>query len=195
MSTKVAVPYRRMNTNANAQCKAIYLDLTHWGRDKMAAIFQTTFSNAFSWMKMHEFRKISLKFVPKVPINNIPALVLIMAWRRLGDKPLSEPMMVSLPTHICVTRPQWVNLKTASYHFDWYVSQVVQEEEIKEPFWWLIDTLQDFPLNLILYSNLTKIHLPINHFSFAQSFRKSSESKTVILLCSSQNLKRIKQIK
>ena len=27
--------------------------LTHWGRDKMAAIFQTTFSNTFSWMKMH----------------------------------------------------------------------------------------------------------------------------------------------
>ena len=32
-----------------------------------------------------------------------------MAWRRPGDKPLSEPMMVSLPMHICVTRPQWVN--------------------------------------------------------------------------------------
>ena len=31
-----------------------------------------------------------------------------MAWRRPGDKPLYEPMMVSLPTHICVTRPQWV---------------------------------------------------------------------------------------
>ena len=30
--------------------------LTHWGRDKMAAIFQMTFSNAFSWMKMYEFR-------------------------------------------------------------------------------------------------------------------------------------------
>ena len=53
--------------------------------------------------------KIPLKFVPKVRINNIPALVQIMAWRRPGDKPLSEPMMVSLPTHICVTRPQWVN--------------------------------------------------------------------------------------
>ena len=52
--------------------------------------------------------KISLKFVPKGPINNIPALVQIMAWRRSGDKPLSEPMMVSLPTHICVARPQWV---------------------------------------------------------------------------------------
>ena len=31
-----------------------------------------------------------------------------MAWRRPGDKPLSEPMMVSLPMRICVTRPQWV---------------------------------------------------------------------------------------
>ena len=54
--------------------------------------------------------KISLKFVPKGLINNIPALVLIMAWRRSGDKPLSEPMIVRLLTHICVTRPQWVNV-------------------------------------------------------------------------------------
>ena len=50
--------------------------------------------------------KILLKFVPKGPINNIPVLVQIMAWRRPGDKPLSEPMMISLLTHICVTRPQ-----------------------------------------------------------------------------------------
>ena len=55
--------------------------------------------------------KISLKFVPKGTINNIPALVQIMAWRRPGDKPLSEPRMVSLPTHICVTRPQWVKIR------------------------------------------------------------------------------------
>ena len=45
--------------------------------------------------------KILLKFVPKVPINNIAALV--------GAKPLSEPMMVCLLTQICVTQPQWVN--------------------------------------------------------------------------------------
>ena len=32
-----------------------------------------------------------------------------MAWHRIGDKPLSEPIMVNLLTHICVTRPQWVN--------------------------------------------------------------------------------------
>ena len=49
---------------------------------------------------------MSLRFVPKVPINTIPALVQILAWRRSGDKPLSEPMMVSLLTHICVTRSQ-----------------------------------------------------------------------------------------
>ena len=53
--------------------------------------------------------KISLKFVPKGPINNIPALVQIMAWLPPGDKPLSEPVMVRLLTHICLTRPQRVN--------------------------------------------------------------------------------------
>ena len=46
--------------------------------------------------------KISVKFVPKGPINNIPGLVKIMAWRQPGDKPLHEPMMVSLLTHMCV---------------------------------------------------------------------------------------------
>ena len=51
---------------------------------------------------------ISLKYVPNDPINNIPTLAQKMAWRRPGDKPLSEPMVVRLPTHICVTRPQWV---------------------------------------------------------------------------------------
>ena len=51
---------------------------------------------------------ISLKFVPKVPIDNIPALVQIMTWHRPGDKLLSEPMMVRLLMHICITRPQWV---------------------------------------------------------------------------------------
>ena len=53
--------------------------------------------------------KISLKFVPKGPINNILALVQVMAWRCPGNKPLSEPMLVSLLTHVYVTRPQWVN--------------------------------------------------------------------------------------
>ena len=69
-------------------------------------IFKCIFVNETVWISI----KISLKFVPKVRINNIPALVQIMAWRRPGDKPLSEPKMVSFLTHICVTRPQWVKL-------------------------------------------------------------------------------------
>ena len=67
-------------------------------------ILNCIFLNENVWIS----NKISLKFVPKGQINNIPALVQIMAWRRPGDKPLSEPMLVSLRTHICVTRPQWV---------------------------------------------------------------------------------------
>ena len=39
-------------------------------------------------------------FVPKGPIDKVPALVQIMAWRRLGYTPLSEPMLVNLLTHI-----------------------------------------------------------------------------------------------
>ena len=66
----------------------------------------------FKWICMNEtvwiLINISLKFVPRGPINNIPTLIQVMAWRRPGDKSLSEPMMVRLPTHICVTRPQWV---------------------------------------------------------------------------------------
>ena len=91
------------------------LGLTHWGRDKMTAIFRTTFSNAFYWLKMLEFGlKKSMKFVPKVRINNIVALVQIIAWRQSGDKSLSEPIVVSLLTHICVTRPQWGNIALCS---------------------------------------------------------------------------------
>ena len=74
--------------------------LTHWSRDKLAAIFQTTFSNAFfKWICMI---KISLMFVPKDPNDNVPALVQIMAWRRPGDKLLSEPKLVTLLTLTCV---------------------------------------------------------------------------------------------
>ena len=67
-------------------------------------IFKCIFLNENVWIVI----KISLKLIPKGPINNIPALVQIMAWRQPGDKPLSEPMMVSLLTHICITLSQWV---------------------------------------------------------------------------------------
>ena len=67
-----------------------------------------TFKRIFLNENVRISTKNSLKFVPKGLINNIPALARIMAWRRPGDKPLSEPMLVRSLTHICVTRPQWV---------------------------------------------------------------------------------------
>ena len=75
------------------------------GRHFADEILNFIFLNENVWIPI----KISLKVFPKGPIDNIPSLVQIMGWRRSGDKPLSEPMMVRLPTHICVARPQWVN--------------------------------------------------------------------------------------
>ena len=40
----------------NKEWKIWLRGLTHWDRDKMGAISQTTFSSAFSWTKMQEFR-------------------------------------------------------------------------------------------------------------------------------------------
>ena len=74
------------------------------GRHFPDDIFKYIFLNENVWISI----KISLKFVLKGLINNIPTLVQIMAWHRPGYKPLSESIMVSLPTHICVSRPQWV---------------------------------------------------------------------------------------
>ena len=51
--------------------------------------FKWIFLNENVWISI----KIALKFVPRGSVNNIPALVQIMAWHQPGDKPLSEPMM------------------------------------------------------------------------------------------------------
>ena len=50
------------------------------------------------WM----LKKFSLKFVPKGLVSNIAALVKILTRCRPGDKPLSEPMMVSWLMNVCV---------------------------------------------------------------------------------------------
>ena len=52
-------------------------------------ILKCIFFNENVWISI----AVSQKFVPMGPINNIPALVEIMAWRWPGDKPLSEPMV------------------------------------------------------------------------------------------------------
>ena len=89
----------------------VYMHWTHWatgqnGRHFADDIFKCIFLNGNVWLPITN----SLTFVSKGSINNIPALTQIMAWRRPGDKPLSEPNMFSLPTHICVPRPHWANI-------------------------------------------------------------------------------------
>ena len=102
-------------------------------------IFKWIFLNEIIWISI----KISLKFAPMGPINNIPALVQIMAWRRPGNKPLSEAMMVSFLTHICVTRPQWVNIN--------WVIKAAAERSVKH----LVSGRPIFSvmLNIILYTD------------------------------------------
>ena len=93
----------------------------HFAEDR----FKCICLNENKWISV----SISLKFVPKGQINNIPALVQIMAWCRPGDKPLSESMMFSLLTHICVTRPQWVNVMACYLfiHRCWYISDLLHD--------------------------------------------------------------------
>ena len=73
-----AVPQKAINSLSRRQ-----------NRRHFADVLKYNFLNENVWIPI----EISLKFVPKGPINNIPALVQIMAWRWTGDKSLSEPMM------------------------------------------------------------------------------------------------------
>ena len=79
----------------------------HNFRDFADDTFKCILLNGNIWMSI----KFSFKFVPKGLIDNVAALFKIMALPRPGDKPLSEPMMVSLLTHIWVTRCQWAKDK------------------------------------------------------------------------------------
>ena len=64
------------------------LSPVHNGRDFADDTFKHILMNESFFVSI----PISLKFVPKGPIDNKAALVQVMAWRRTGDKPLPEPM-------------------------------------------------------------------------------------------------------
>ena len=73
-----------------------------------------TFKHIFLNENVRIAIKMSLMFVPKGPFHNNSALVQIMAWRRPGDKPLSEPMMVRSLMLKMVTNQEIVNCKRQS---------------------------------------------------------------------------------
>ena len=71
----------------------------------------TAFEHAFFAVINHsdQWSILTRSPTPVQPNRHIPALVQITAWHPPGDKPLSEPMMVILLTHICVTWLQWLS--------------------------------------------------------------------------------------
>ena len=77
--------------------------LTHWGKDKMAAILQMAFSSLLSCIKTCIWVKISLHFVSKGSADNKAALVQVIHWYRKGNKPLPEPMVVQITDCIDVS--------------------------------------------------------------------------------------------
>ena len=69
--------------------------LSHLRLDKMVAILaDNNFKCIFLNQNDRMLIQISLKFVPRSPIDNKLTLVQVMAWRRRGDKPLPKPMLI-----------------------------------------------------------------------------------------------------
>ena len=144
------------------------------GRHFADEMFKCIFVNENVWIPI----EISLKFVPKGSINNNPALFQIMAWRRPGDKPLSETMMVSSLTHICVTRPQWVN----------YCSRRISTDLASTSDWLLYiktsNWLQRFGIVQSDWVNcaINTIDVTLQHFRYAQTGLRHYDDAVVDVL-------------
>ena len=83
--------------------------LTHLSLDKMAAILaDENFTCIFLNENDRILIQISLKFVPKSPIDYKSALVQVMAWRRRGDKPLPESVLTQFTEGITWCQEAWL---------------------------------------------------------------------------------------
>ena len=91
------MPYR-LNYQTNLKLKRLV-----WGNELVNTLRPRQQGRHFAEKKIKCFLlnenvsipiNISLTFVPNGPVDNIPALVQLMAWCRPGDKPLSETMML-----------------------------------------------------------------------------------------------------
>ena len=98
------------------------------GRHFVNDIFKCLFLIGYAWISF----KISLKLVAKVWVNNIPSLVQITVWCRPGDRPLSEPMMVSLLAHIWFTQPQWVEEPNEWTHPSYIINTMAADDLVKQ---------------------------------------------------------------
>ena len=101
--------------------------INHWSQHEIEAIFKCIFSNENVLIVI----KISRKLVSKSPIKNIPALVQIMAWRRSGDKPVSEQVMIVQLTHISLNVLKWCEYLShyyRSFHNSLTISYLISKQ-------------------------------------------------------------------
>ena len=84
--------------------------LTHLPWTKWPPFRRRHFQMHFcEWKVLCILIPISLRFVLKVPIDNKSALVQAMAWHRIGDKPLPEPLSSQFTVAYMRHRGRWVN--------------------------------------------------------------------------------------
>ena len=102
-----------------------------------------------------------------------------MAWRRLGDKPLYEPMMVGLLTHICVTRPQWVNILVPDktwYHLIYVTEPVIAAGNRLSPIAHQARTNTELLLIGLFGTSLCEFVITTQRFSFKKLHFKTSSA-------------------
>ena len=92
------------------------------------------FSNGNIWISI----KISLNFVPKGPVNNIPALVQIIAGSRPGDKPLDAYMH-----HLAVMSQ--ARIGGTFYQIHWLLANLLLEKSKPESR--IFETSRDLAVN------------------------------------------------
>ena len=129
------------------------LQLTHLptgqnGRHFADNMFKRIFLNENIWMS----NEISLKYVPWDVIDRMPALVQIMAWRRPGDKPLSEPMLTQFTD---------ANMR----HYSWADNCICQKNRSN------YDTSNKFGTNTLLGSLFKKKTRATQNFNMAAIFQ------------------------
>ena len=127
--------------------------------------FQVNFLEWNVWISI----TFSLWFVPNVRINNILALVQIMACRLVGTKALAEPMMVSVLKHICVTWPQWVNEKKIMLLFLLQLKTSFLKISFPIYFWEQINTHHITRHGFLIHTHSTSTHFIPHCFLFIQS--------------------------
>ena len=127
--------------------------------------FQWIFFNENVWISI----KISLKFVPRGPISNIPVLVQIMAWRWPGDKPLSEPMTVCWRIYASLSLNELFDTEIER----WTLWQWIKRLSQCSSFYFLLVALKSVDLTVFNASCdykaviLTLFHFPVNKSKLA----------------------------